>query len=149
MPNLQALICNEGLATKYYAETHSAIGNYFTLASGQILTNNDNYTPGSSMSCSDSSTVACSNSGLGYQTVDNIAKEMEAAYGAGGWKGYVECIPYAGYTTSTAIQTCPSGVPPCPLCPPCPPCRDERPRSRPEVVSAHRKAPRGTLPAAP
>ncbi len=94
-----------------YSQTVATLSDHVTLASGQILTNNDNYTPGSSMSCSDSSTVACSNSGLGYQTVDNIAKEMEAAYGTGSWKGYVECIPYAGYTTSTAIQTCPSGVP--------------------------------------
>src|SRR2546422_8038372 len=111
MPNLQALICSQGLATKYYADTHPAIGDYFTLASGQILTNNDNYTPGSSMSCSDSSPVACSNGGLGYQTVDNIAKEMEAAYGAGGWKGYGESIPYPGYHPSTSIPHCPSGGP--------------------------------------
>ncbi|HEV2491550.1 MAG TPA: alkaline phosphatase family protein, partial [Terriglobia bacterium] len=55
MPYLTSLYSNTagltgvfgGLATNYKADTHPSIGNYFTLSTGQILTNNDSETPSS------------------------------------------------------------------------------------------------------
>src|SRR5438552_1547105 len=47
MPYLDSLAAKYGLATNYYADTHPSIGNYFTLTTGQILTNNDSQTPSS------------------------------------------------------------------------------------------------------
>src|SRR5438445_746585 len=41
MPYLDSLVAKYGLATNYYADTHPSIGNYFTLTTGQILTNDD------------------------------------------------------------------------------------------------------------
>src|SRR5205807_309673 len=41
MPYLNGLVQQYGLATQYYANTHPSIGNYFELATGQIITNND------------------------------------------------------------------------------------------------------------
>ncbi len=40
-PNLNRLISQGGLATRYYANTHPSIGNYFMMTTGQILTNDD------------------------------------------------------------------------------------------------------------
>jgi hypothetical protein len=88
MPYLNSLIAKYGLATNYNADTHPSIGNYFTWIAGQILTNNDSYSPGDAMSCSDSSSVACANGGLGYETVDNIAHELDLAGKT--WKDYPE-----------------------------------------------------------
>src|SRR5205823_1271269 len=47
MPYLDSLVAKYGLATNYYADTHPSIGNYFTLTTGQILTNDDGATPSS------------------------------------------------------------------------------------------------------
>src|SRR5256885_17228202 len=47
MPYLDSLVAKYGLATNYYADTHPSIGNYFTLTTGQILTNDDSATPSS------------------------------------------------------------------------------------------------------
>ncbi|PYV03335.1 MAG: hypothetical protein DMG26_09685, partial [Acidobacteria bacterium] len=47
MPYLNSLISKYGLATNYTANTHPSIGNYFTLTTGQILTNDDSATPSS------------------------------------------------------------------------------------------------------
>src|SRR6059058_2126547 len=41
MPYLMGLAQQYGLSTQYYANTHPSIGNYFELATGQVLTNND------------------------------------------------------------------------------------------------------------
>ena len=41
MPYLNGLAQQYGLATRYYANTHPSIGNYFMLATGQIITNDD------------------------------------------------------------------------------------------------------------
>jgi acid phosphatase len=74
-PHLNNLIANGGLPTKYYANTHPSIGNYFMLTTGQLLTNNDL-----------STTV---------WNVDNIARRMLAAhvpfriYAEGITQGYV------------------------------------------------------------
>ncbi len=43
MPYLNSLAQQHGLATEYYANTHPSIGNYFMLATGQIITNDDSY----------------------------------------------------------------------------------------------------------
>src|SRR6266571_2154223 len=43
MPYLNGLAQQYGLATQYYANTHPSIGNYFMMATGQIITNNDSY----------------------------------------------------------------------------------------------------------
>src|SRR3989475_2827094 len=47
MPYLDSLVAKYGLATNYYDDTHPSIGNYFTLTTGQILTNDDSATPSS------------------------------------------------------------------------------------------------------
>jgi phosphatidylinositol-3-phosphatase len=74
MPYLTSLYQKYGLATKYYADTHRSIGNYFTLATGQILTNNDKLDP--------------SNFPV---SADNIALEVQKAGKT--WKDYVEDLP--------------------------------------------------------
>src|SRR6266704_3471765 len=76
MPYLNGLAQQYGLATQYYANTHPSIGNYFELATGQIITNNDSY-----------STIV---------TVDNIVRQLLAA--AKTWKSYAEDLPSVGYT---------------------------------------------------
>lgn len=76
MPYLNRLAQQYGLATQYYANTHPSIGNYFMLAVGDTVTNND-----------------------GYSNVvnrDNVVREL---VGAGKtWKSYAEDLPSAGYT---------------------------------------------------
>src|SRR2546430_14679703 len=76
MPYLNHLAQQYGLATQYYADTHPSIGNYFMLATGQIITNDDSY-----------STVV---------TVDNVVRELVAAGKT--WKSYAEDLPSVGYT---------------------------------------------------
>src|SRR5436309_7605165 len=44
MPYLNSLASQYGLATKYYANTHPSIGNYFMMTTGQIITNDDSFT---------------------------------------------------------------------------------------------------------
>jgi phosphatidylinositol-3-phosphatase len=74
-PNLNQLIANGALPTKYFANTHPSIGNYFMLTTGQVLTNDDS-----------STTV---------WDVDNLARRMLAAnipfrvYAEGISRGYV------------------------------------------------------------
>ncbi len=75
MPYLNGLAQQYGLATQYYANTHPSIGNYFMLATGQIITNDDNF-----------STV---------QNVPNIVRSLLAAGKT--WKSYAEDIPNACY----------------------------------------------------
>src|ERR1051325_5910704 len=43
MPYLNGLAQQYALATKYYANTHPSIGNYFMMTVGKIITNNDSY----------------------------------------------------------------------------------------------------------
>jgi len=75
MPYLMGLANQYGLATQYYANTHPSIGNYFELATGQVLTNDDG-----------SSTI---------QNVPNIVRSLLAAGKT--WKSYAESIPNACY----------------------------------------------------
>jgi len=43
MPYLNSLAKKYGLATQYYANTHPSIGNYFMLATGQMIITNDSF----------------------------------------------------------------------------------------------------------
>jgi phosphatidylinositol-3-phosphatase len=79
MPYLNSLASKYGLATQYYANTHSAIGNYFEMTTGSVLTNDDTLTPTTSP-----------------VSADNIALQLMVAGKT--WKSYAEGLPYAGYT---------------------------------------------------
>jgi len=75
MPYLTGLAQQYGLATQDYANTHPSIGNYFELATGQILTNND-----------------------GSSTIENVPNIVRSLVAAGKtWKSYAESIPNACY----------------------------------------------------
>ena len=75
MPYLSGLAAQYGLATQYYANTHPSIGNYFELATGQILTNDD-----------------------GSSTIENVPNIVRSLLAAGKtWKSYAESIPNACY----------------------------------------------------
>jgi phosphatidylinositol-3-phosphatase len=75
MPYLDSLAAAYGLATQYYADTHPSIGNYFMLATGQKITDDDAY-----------STVV---------DVDNVVRALVTAGRT--WKSYVEGLPSVGY----------------------------------------------------
>ena len=79
MPYLNSLASKYGLATRYYANTHPSIGNYFEIVTGQILTNNDAQTP---------ATFPVS--------ADNIVRRLMTAGKT--WKTYAEDLPSVGYT---------------------------------------------------
>ena len=68
MPYLNSLAAQYGLATRYFANTHPSIGNYFMLTTGQIVTNDDSFT--------------------GRGDVDNIVRELLASGKT--WKSYAE-----------------------------------------------------------
>src|SRR6266513_2842283 len=75
MPYLTGLAAQYGLATQYYANTHPSIGNYFELATGQVLTNDD-----------------------GSSTIENVPNIVRSLVAAGKtWKSYAEDIPNACY----------------------------------------------------
>jgi hypothetical protein len=76
MPYLNSLAQSYGLATHYFAVTHPSIGNYFSLTTGQIITNNDHYT----------ATVYA----------DNIVRHL--LNGGKTWKEYSEDLPSVGYS---------------------------------------------------
>jgi hypothetical protein len=78
MPYFNSLANTYALATNYHANTHPSIGNYLMLATGQILTNDDNQDP---------STFPVS--------VDNVVRHLIAAGKT--WKSYAEDLPSAGY----------------------------------------------------
>src|SRR5437588_4577744 len=74
MPFLNSFAAAYSLETDYYGMTHPSIGNYFTLTTGQTITNDDSYT--------------------GTVTLDNIVRHLIAAGKT--WKEYSESIPYIG-----------------------------------------------------
>lgn len=76
MPYLNSLASKYGLAAQYYANTHPSIGNYFMLAAGQVITNNDSL---------------CST-----LTQNNVVRHLLSAGKT--WKSYAESLPSAGYT---------------------------------------------------
>src|SRR5438552_461705 len=84
MPYLNSLANKYTLATKYYANTHPSIGNYFMLTTGQIITNNDGYT--------------------GTVTADNIVRRIMTAGKT--WKSYAENLPSTGYTGGDVYPYC-------------------------------------------
>jgi phosphatidylinositol-3-phosphatase len=76
MPYLNSLAAQHALAENYFANAHPSIGNYFMLTSGQIETNDDNFT--------------------GTISDDNLVRALA---GAGrSWKAYLESLPAPGYT---------------------------------------------------
>ncbi|HVO63108.1 MAG TPA: alkaline phosphatase family protein [Terriglobales bacterium] len=75
MPYLNSLASNYGLATRYYANAHPSIGNYFMLTTGQPVTLNDAYT--------------------GVVSADNLVRALNASGKT--WKAYAESLPQAGY----------------------------------------------------
>jgi phosphatidylinositol-3-phosphatase len=68
MPYFNSLATQYGLATRYFANTHPSIGNYFMLTTGQLVTNDDSFT--------------------GTVDVDNIVRELLASGKT--WKSYAE-----------------------------------------------------------
>src|SRR4051794_29267228 len=76
MPYLNSLASRYGLATNYYANTHPSIGNYFLLTTGQIVTNDSNFT--------------------GTVAADNLVRQMVA--GGKTWKAYAESLASVGWT---------------------------------------------------
>lgn len=79
MPYLNSLIKSFGLATQYYSNAHGSITDYMMLATGQLLTDNDNETP---------ATFPVS--------VNNAVREVVA--NGKTWKAYAEDLPSVGYT---------------------------------------------------
>jgi len=75
MPYLNSVAQQGALATQYYADTHPSIGNYFTLTTGAMQTNDDNFP--------------------GPLSADNLARELTASGKT--WKVYAEDLPSAGY----------------------------------------------------
>jgi acid phosphatase len=75
MPYLNGRASKFGLATKYYADAHPSIGNYFMLTTGQIKTIDDGFT--------------------GTISDDNIVRELVKANKT--WRSYAENLPSVGY----------------------------------------------------
>jgi phosphatidylinositol-3-phosphatase len=76
MPYLNNLANRYGLATNYYANTNPSIGNYFSLTTGQVVTNDSNFN--------------------GVVTADNIVRQVLIKGKT--WKSYAESLPSVGYT---------------------------------------------------
>ena len=75
MPYLNSLAAKYGLAMQYYANTHPSIGNYFVLTTGQIETEDDQFS--------------------GLISDDNIVRELVKAGKT--WRSYAESLPNIGY----------------------------------------------------
>jgi acid phosphatase len=80
MPYLNSLASRYGLAMNYFANTQPSIGNYFMLTTGQIITNDSNFS--------------------GTVSVDNIVRQLTAT--GKSWKSYAESLPSVGYTGDNA-----------------------------------------------
>ena len=76
MPYFNSLVTRYSLAANYFANTHPSIGNYFMLTTGQIESNDDNFS--------------------GAISDDNIVRALNSA--GKSWKAYVESVPTPGYT---------------------------------------------------
>ena len=75
MPYFNSLIPQGALATRYYANLHPSIGNYFILTTGLPVTTDDAFT--------------------GVITADNVARQLVSAGKT--WKVYAENLPSTGY----------------------------------------------------
>ncbi len=69
------LIPEGGLATKYYANLHPSIGNYFIITTGIPFSVDDGFT--------------------GVVTTDNVVRQLDAA--SRSWKVYAQSLPSQGY----------------------------------------------------
>jgi hypothetical protein len=76
MPYLNGLVKKYGLATRYYANSHPSIGNYFMLTAGEIETTDDGFT--------------------GAISDDNIVRKLVKANRT--WMCYAESLPAVGYS---------------------------------------------------
>ena len=76
MPYLNGLASQYGLATKYYADAHPSIPNYFMLTTGQPITFDDSFN--------------------GTVSADNLVRHLITAGKT--WKSYAESLPAVGYT---------------------------------------------------
>jgi acid phosphatase len=86
MPWLNSAIVQHSLSTQYFANTHPSIGNYFMLATGQILSNDSNLTP---------ATYPVS--------APNIVRSLLNAGRT--WKSYAEGLPSVGYIGGNNTST--------------------------------------------
>ena len=86
MPWLNSVITQNSLGTQYYANTHPSIGNYFMLATGQVLTNDSSLTPATFP-------VAAPNI---VQSLVNAGRT---------WRSYAEGLPSVGYTGGNNVGT--------------------------------------------
>jgi acid phosphatase len=75
MPYLSSLATQNAYASQYYADVHPSLGNYFMLTTGQIISNDLNFS--------------------GVVDVDNLIREI--VKNGKTWKGYEESIPSTGY----------------------------------------------------
>lgn len=75
MPYLNGLATTYAYAKSYYANTHPSIGNYFMLTTGEIITNDDDFS--------------------GTVSADNIVRHLLKAGKT--WKEYSEGLPSVGY----------------------------------------------------
>ncbi len=75
MPYLNSLLAKGALAGQYFANSHPSIPNYFTMTTGQAITNDDNFS--------------------GVVSTDNVVRELTVSNKS--WKSYAESIPSAGY----------------------------------------------------
>jgi hypothetical protein len=75
MPYLNSLAGRYALATRYYANAHPSIGNYFMMTVGDTITNDDGYSK--------------------IVTLDNVVRRLVAAGRT--WKSYAENLPWVGY----------------------------------------------------
>ncbi len=75
MPYLNSLMAKYGLATRYYANVHPSIGNYFMMTTGQVISTTDGWP--------------------GTVTSNNLARQL--IKGGKSWKVYAEGLPSVGY----------------------------------------------------
>jgi phosphatidylinositol-3-phosphatase len=75
MPFLNSLLAKGALAGQYFANTHPSLPNYFTMTTGDAVTNDDSFD--------------------GTVDTDNDVRELTAS--ARSWKVYAESIPSPGY----------------------------------------------------
>ncbi len=75
MPYLSSLATQNAYAAEYYADVHPSLGNYFMLTTGQIISNDLDFS--------------------GVVEVDNLVREIIKAGKT--WKAYEESIPVTGY----------------------------------------------------
>ncbi len=81
MPYLNNLASQGAVAAKYYANSHPSIPNYFTLTTGQAISNDDSFG--------------------GVVSTDNLVRELSASGKT--WKVYAESIPSQGYLGGDAF----------------------------------------------